>query len=99
MRRKMRTPAIIAIRRTTTPAMIPIIISEMNLLGKEDDQITFEPFLYVRFINVPFKLFISLLFIDDIIAVVGITFVDVETPISEEICPFPCESNAIPSEL
>ena len=79
----MRTPVIIAIRRTTTPAMIPIIIS----------------FLYVRFIIVPFKLFISLLFIDDTIAVVGITFVDVETPMSEGICPFTCESNAIPSEL
>jgi hypothetical protein len=31
--------------------------------------------------------------------VVGITCVDVVNPISEEISPFPIESNAIPSEL
>ena len=73
-------PAAIALRRTITPAIIPMTTSnEMKakaVRSKQNRHFFFRPFLKNRFAVVPFKSFISVSFSNGIMEVVDKLVVD-----------------------
>ena len=87
---KTRTPTVIAIKRRTTPPIVPIRITIKSFLFKisEKQQYYFSPFfLDVFLVNFPVKFSTSLLFNDDKTTVVGIITVDDLNGTTGGTCP------------